>query len=228
MQKNKKQDSKKKRSVVIPTTKIKVIKPRGENQKEYLDCVEKGPVTFSVGPAGTGKTFLACYIAAKKLINGDIKRIILTRPAVETDESLGFLPGTLEDKLDPYMRPLYDSINDIVGFQTTKQLLSDRIIEIVPLAYMRGRTLNHAFVILDEAQNTTIGQMKMFLTRMGNKSIFVINGDMSQTDLEQNDSGLIDAYKRLQDIEGVSWIEFEKKDVVRHWVVKNILDKYDK
>jgi phosphate starvation-inducible PhoH-like protein len=229
LSKNKKRENEKtrKRSVVIPAAKVRQVKARGENQQHYLDLIETVPVTFSIGPAGTGKTFLACYVAAKKLVSGEITKIILTRPAVEADESLGFLPGTLEDKLDPYMRPLYDSMNDVIGAHAVKQLLSDRIIEIVPLAYMRGRTLNNAFVILDEAQNTTVGQMKMFLTRMGNKSTFIINGDITQTDIDDGQSGLVDASLKLKEVEGVSWVRFDRHDVVRHWVVQNILERYE-
>lgn len=227
---SRKKSTEKKSSVAVPHIKVKKLKYRNDKQKEYieyLENIEESPVTFSIGPAGTGKTFLACYVAMRKLALGEIRRVILTRPAVEADESLGYLPGSLEEKLDPYMRPLYDSINDLIGFQSGKQLLGDKVIEIVPLAYMRGRTLNGAFVILDEAQNTTVGQMKMFLTRMGNSSTFAINGDITQIDLHESESGLLDAFKKLRNIDGVNWVQFTKEDVVRHWVVKNILTKYE-
>lgn len=207
--------------------KIPEIKPKSDNQAAYLESIDQYPMTFCVGPAGTGKTFLACYTAAKKLVKGEIVRIVLTRPAVEAGESLGFLPGRLEDKLDPYLRPLYDCLNDMIGFERTKQLVKDRVIEVVPLAYMRGRTLNKAFVILDEAQNVTRVQMKMFLTRMGNNSTFVINGDITQSDLhDKADCGLIEVHRRLRNVEGVNWITFEKTDVVRNVVVQRIVEAY--
>ena len=217
-----------KRGAVVIGTQAKVpqVKPKTENQERYIQAIGEHPVVFGVGPAGTGKTFLACFLAAKRLVEGDVKRIILVRPAVEAGEKLGFLPGRLEDKLDPYLRPLYDALNDLIGFEATKTLVRDRVIEVVPLAYMRGRTLNHAFVILDEAQNTNIRQMKMFLTRMGNHSNFVVNGDITQTDLDNNESGLIDAYKRLRNVEGVYWQEFHQGDIVRHPVVQRIVEAY--
>jgi phosphate starvation-inducible PhoH-like protein len=212
--------------VRIQGARVNKVNPRTEQQDVYLEAIENSPMTFATGPAGTGKTFLACYVAAKKLVEGKVRRIVLCRPAVEAGEKLGFLPGRIEDKLDPYLRPLYDALNDLVGFDKTKELIQNRIIEIVPLAFMRGRTLNNAFVILDEAQNATITQMKMFLTRMGNNSVFVINGDTTQADLTNEQSGLIDAKKHLKQTEGVCWVKFTKDDVIRHWVVKNILEAY--
>lgn len=208
------------------TINIPAIKPKSVNQEIYIDAIKKEHVIFGIGPAGTGKTFLACFCAAEMLAKGLVRRILLVRPAVETGEKLGFLPGRLEDKLDPYMRPLYDALNDMIGFDRTKELVKNREIEIVPLAYMRGRTLNNAAVILDEAQNTDVKQMKMFLTRMGNSSVFVINGDTSQTDIEET-SGLVDAQSRLKGVEGIKFVYFSASDIVRHPVVQRIVEAYD-
>lgn len=208
------------------TVKIPNIKPKSINQEIYIDAIKKQHVIFGIGPAGTGKTFLACFCAAEMLSKGLVHRILLVRPAVETGEKLGFLPGRLEDKLDPYMRPLYDALNDMIGFERTKELVKNREIEIVPLAYMRGRTLNNAAVILDEAQNTDVQQMKMFLTRMGSNSVFVVNGDTTQTDIE-GESGLIDVQKRLKGVAGVKFIYFSANDIVRHPVVQLIVEAYE-
>lgn len=203
------------------------IKAKSANQQDYLDSIQKYPITFGIGPAGTGKTFLACFAAAHRLIREEVRRIILVRPAIEAGERLGFLPGKIEDKLDPYLRPLYDALNDLVGFDQTKDYVKDNIIEIVPLGYMRGRTLNDSFVILDEGQNITEKQMKMFLTRMGNGSKFVINGDITQIDLKEDESGLIDVVKRLENISGINFVHFEQGDIVRHPVVQKIVEAYD-
>lgn len=208
------------------TFKPPKIKAKSINQEIYIDSIKKQSVIFGIGPAGTGKTFLACFCAAEMLAKGLVRRILLVRPAVETGEKLGFLPGRLEDKLDPYMRPLYDALNDMIGFDKTKQLVKDRVIEIAPLAYMRGRTLNNAVVILDEAQNTDIQQMKMFLTRMGSNSIFVINGDTTQSDIPTK-SGLVDVQNRLKGINGVKFVYFSTVDIVRHPVVQSIVQAYE-
>lgn len=222
-----KKKAKESKPVQNKTIKILKIKPKSVNQEIYIDVIKKESVIFGIGPAGTGKTFLACFCAAEMLAKGLVRRILLVRPAVETGEKLGFLPGRLEDKLDPYMRPLYDALNDMIGFDKTKELVKDRIIEIVPLAYMRGRTLNHAVVILDEAQNTDKQQMKMFLTRMGSNSIFIINGDTTQTDVPREQSGLIDVQNRLKSIEGIKFIYFSTNDIVRHPVVQRIVEAYE-
>lgn len=185
-------------------------------------------MTFGIGPAGTGKTFLAVTLAVTALKRGQVKRIILTRPAVEAGESLGFLPGDLKEKVDPYLRPVYDALYQILGKDQTTRLMEREIIEIAPLAYMRGRTLDDAFVILDEAQNTTIMQMKMFLTRLGFNSKMIVNGDISQIDLPRNvKSGLIDAQEKLKNIHQIDFVHFSAKDVVRHPVVAQIIRAYE-
>ena len=206
----------------------KPIRVKTLGQKVYVDSVKKHDIVFGIGPAGTGKTFLAVTLAVTALKRGQVKRIILTRPAVEAGESLGFLPGDLKEKVDPYLRPVYDALSQILGKEQTTRLMEREIIEIAPLAYMRGRTLDDAFVILDEAQNTTIMQMKMFLTRLGFNSKMIVNGDTSQIDLPRNvKSGLIDATQKLKNIEQIDFIYLSAKDVVRHPVVAEIITAYE-
>ncbi|WP_421038990.1 PhoH family protein [Streptococcus hyointestinalis] len=206
----------------------KPIRVKTLGQKVYVDSVKKHDIVFGIGPAGTGKTFLAVTLAVTALKRGQVKRIILTRPAVEAGESLGFLPGDLKEKVDPYLRPVYDALYQILGKEQTTRLMEREIIEIAPLAYMRGRTLDDAFVILDEAQNTTIMQMKMFLTRLGFNSKMIVNGDTSQIDLPRNvKSGLIDATQKLKNIEQINFIYLSAKDVVRHPVVAEIITAYE-
>lgn len=205
----------------------KPIRVKTLGQKIYVDSVKNHDVVFGIGPAGTGKTFLAVTLAVTALKRGQVKRIILTRPAVEAGESLGFLPGDLKEKVDPYLRPVYDALYQILGKEQTSRLMEREIIEIAPLAYMRGRTLDDAFVILDEAQNTTIMQMKMFLTRLGFNSKMIVNGDVSQIDLPKNvKSGLIDAVEKLRNIKKIDFIHLSAKDVVRHPVVAEIINAY--
>ena len=206
----------------------KPIRVKTLGQKVYVDSVKKHDIVFGIGPAGTGKTFLAVTLAVTALKRGQVKRIILTRPAVEAGESLGFLPGDLKEKVDPYLRPVYDALYQILGKEQTTRLMEREIIEIAPLAYMRGRTLDDAFVILDEAQNTTIMQMKMFLTRLGFNSKMIVNGDTSQIDLPRNvKSGLIDATQKLKNIEQIDFIYLSAKDVVRHPVVAETITAYE-
>ncbi|MFT7618544.1 MAG: phosphate starvation-inducible PhoH-like protein [Planctomycetota bacterium] len=203
------------------------VKPRTVNQGKYMEAIESHPVTLGVGPAGTGKTFLAVAMAVSQVKSGDFRKIVLVRPAVEAGEHLGFLPGDLEAKIAPYLRPLYDSLEDLLTPATMKRFLEEGIIEICPLAYMRGRTLNHAFIILDEAQNTTNVQMKMFLTRMGNESKMVITGDITQVDLPHGQpSGLATAIHVLNRVEGVSIVRMGHADIVRHPVVQRIVKAY--
>ncbi|MGN6151670.1 MAG: PhoH family protein [Lysobacteraceae bacterium] len=204
------------------------VRGRGANQQKYLHAIATHDINFGVGPAGTGKTFLAVAMAVEALNTARIQRIILVRPAVEAGEKLGFLPGDLSQKVDPYLRPLYDALYEMLGVEKVARLLEKNVIEIAPLAYMRGRTLNDAFVILDEAQNTTVEQMKMFLTRLGFGSTAVVTGDISQIDLPKSvKSGLRDAIEVLRDVEGVSFTFFEAKDVVRHPLVAKIVRAYD-
>lgn len=206
----------------------KPIRVKTLGQKVYVDSVRNHDVVFGIGPAGTGKTFLAVTLAVTALKRGQIKRIILTRPAVEAGESLGFLPGDLKEKVDPYLRPVYDALYQILGKDQTTRLMEREIIEIAPLAYMRGRTLDDAFVILDEAQNTTIMQMKMFLTRLGFNSKMIVNGDTSQIDLPRNShSGLLDAIDKLKTIRQIDFVYLSAKDVVRHPVVAEIIRAYE-
>ncbi|MGK4071968.1 PhoH family protein [Lactobacillus crispatus] len=217
------------KKVLIRDAKGRPIRVKNMGQKRYVEAIDKSDVVFGIGPAGTGKTFLAvvCAIAAFK--KGEVSRIILTRPAVEAGESLGFLPGDLKEKVDPYLRPIYDSLYAILGTNTTDRLMERGVIEVAPLAYMRGRTLDDAFVILDEAQNTTDAQMKMFLTRLGFNSKMVVNGDMTQVDLPgRQHSGLIDARHILQNIDQIKFINFSANDVVRHPVVAKIITAYEK
>ncbi|MCO6530673.1 MULTISPECIES: PhoH family protein [unclassified Lactobacillus] len=217
------------KKILIRDAKGKPIRVKNMGQKKYVEAIAKNDVVFGIGPAGTGKTFLAvvCAIAAFK--KGEVSRIVLTRPAVEAGESLGFLPGDLKEKVDPYLRPIYDSLYSILGTNTTDHLMERGVIEVAPLAYMRGRTLDDAFVILDEAQNTTDAQMKMFLTRLGFNSKMIVNGDMTQVDLPgRQRSGLIDAQHILKGIEQIKFIQFSANDVVRHPVVAKIINAYEK
>ncbi len=217
------------KKVLIRDAKGRPVRVKNMGQKRYVEAIDKSDVVFGIGPAGTGKTFLAvvCAIAAFK--KGEVSRIILTRPAVEAGESLGFLPGDLKEKVDPYLRPIYDSLYAILGTNTTDRLMERGVIEVAPLAYMRGRTLDDAFVILDEAQNTTDAQMRMFLTRLGFNSKMVVNGDMTQVDLPgRQHSGLIDARRILKNIDQIKFINFSAQDVVRHPVVAKIITAYEK
>ena len=215
--------------VICVTMKGKPIRPKTVGQKKYVDAIRKNTVTIGVGPAGTGKTFLAVAMAVEALRNKKVSRIILTRPAVEAGEKLGFLPGDLQSKIDPYLRPLYDSLHDMFGAENYQRHLERNTIEIAPLAYMRGRTLDDSFIILDEAQNTTAEQMKMFLTRLGNNSRIVVTGDPSQTDLPfGKKSGLAVATKILKGIEGIAVHQFTERDVVRHPLVQKIITAYDR
>ena len=205
------------------------LQPRTPNQKKYLRAIMQTDVVFGVGPAGTGKTYLAVAAAVDAYERDAVERIILTRPAIEAGERLGFLPGDLVQKVDPYLRPLYDALFDLFGFEKTQRLIEKQIIEIAPLAFMRGRTLNNAFVILDEAQNTTPEQMKMFLTRMGVGSKVVVTGDVTQIDLpDKVRSGLMDALHVLRDVEGIAQVRLTEKDVVRHRLVQQIVKAYEK
>jgi len=210
-------------------TKRSDLRPRTPRQRDYLNNILKHDITFGVGPAGTGKTWLAVACAIDAMERDTVQRLVLTRPAVEAGERLGFLPGDLAQKVDPYLRPLYDALYDLMGFEKVQRLFEKQTIEIAPLAYMRGRTLNHAFVILDEAQNTTPEQMKMFLTRIGFGSKAVITGDPSQVDLPRGqDSGLAHAVKVLHDVQGIATTRFTSRDVVRHPLVARIVDAYDR
>ena len=214
---------------VAPATRIRIrpVEPRGENQRRYLDHIEKRPLVFGLGPAGTGKTYVAVAAAVRMLRQGEVRRMVITRPVVEAGEHLGFLPGDLQQKLNPYMRPIYDALFDLIGQEDLARLEEAGIIEVAPLAFMRGRTLAHAFVILDEAQNTSIGQMKLFLTRMGEDSHVVVTGDPSQNDLAPNArSGLLDAVQRLRGFDAVGVTEFTADDVVRHPLVARIIRAY--
>ncbi|MEC1261221.1 PhoH family protein [Bacillus swezeyi] len=214
---------------ITKNAKGKPIRVKTIGQREYINAMKRHDLIFGIGPAGTGKTYLAVVKAVHELKNGRIKRIILTRPAVEAGESLGFLPGDLKEKVDPYLRPLYDALHDVLGTDHTARLLERGTIEIAPLAYMRGRTLDDAFVILDEAQNTTPAQMKMFLTRLGFGSKMVITGDITQIDLPKGvTSGLAVAKSMLLDIEGISFVELDQTDVVRHPLVARIIEAYEK
>jgi phosphate starvation-inducible PhoH-like protein len=213
---------------VTVKTKRGLIKPRSPNQAQYIANIVRHDICFGIGPAGTGKTYLAVAAAVDALERQEIRRILLTRPAVEAGEKLGFLPGDLSQKVDPYLRPLYDALFEMLGFERVEKLMERNIIEVAPLAYMRGRTLNDAFIILDEAQNTTTEQMKMFLTRIGFNSKAVVTGDITQIDLPRNQkSGLRHALEVLQDVDGLSFNFFESKDVVRHPVVARIVQAYE-
>lgn len=210
-------------------TKKRHVNPRTPNQGRFIEAMNKYDMVFGLGPAGTGKTFLAVAKAVSAMLEGKVDKIILTRPAVEAGESLGFLPGTLKDKIDPYLRPLYDALYDMLPGEIVEKKIETGEIEVAPLAYMRGRTLSHAVVILDEAQNTTPMQMKMFLTRLGEGSRMIINGDLSQTDLPRGvTSGLVDAVRILKNIDDIGFVEFTDKDVVRNSLVSKIVSAYNK
>lgn len=217
---------------IVLTQKGKAVQPKTLGQKEYINLIKNNDITFGIGPAGTGKTYLAVAMAVKAFKRDEVSRIILTRPAVEAGENLGFLPGDLKDKVDPYLRPLYDALFDMLGADKFNKYLERGLIEVAPLAFMRGRTLDNAFIILDEAQNTTKEQMKMFLTRLGFGSKAVVTGDLTQTDLPDNKrSGLLHATNVLKGVEGIGSITLTERDVVRHALVQRIIvayDKYDK
>jgi phosphate starvation-inducible protein PhoH and related proteins len=205
------------------------IKPKTEGQKRYVEAMLKNDLTFCVGPAGTGKTYLAVAVAASMLKNGQAKRLVLARPAVEAGERLGFLPGDLQAKVNPYLRPLFDALHDMIDFEQVKRFMVNDVIEVIPLAFMRGRTLNDSVIILDEAQNTTPSQMLMFLTRLGHDSKMIITGDTTQIDLPQNQqSGLIDSLEKLRGIKGIAAVELERGDIVRHRLVQNIVNAYER
>lgn len=216
-------------NVVVTTIRGKHVKCKTLGQSKYIEAIKKNDVVFGIGPAGTGKTYLAIAMAVKMLKDKKVSRIILTRPAVEAGESLGFLPGDLQEKIDPYLRPLYDALYDILGTETYQRYVETGIIEVAPLAYMRGRTIDDAFIILDEAQNTTTEQMKMFLTRFGYGSRVVVTGDLTQIDLGSNrSSGLKQVTSVLKDINGIDFVYFSHKDVVRHRLVMEIIKAYDR
>ncbi len=213
---------------VYITAKKSAITPKSKAQKEYIDAIRRCDIVFGIGPAGTGKTYLAMAMAIAALVKNKVSRIILTRPAVEAGEALGFLPGDLTEKVDPYLRPLYDALHDMLRFEKVAALMQQGVIEVAPLAFMRGRTLNDAFIILDEAQNTTSEQMKMFLTRMGFRSKAVITGDITQIDLPATKlSGLVEAKTILKGIDGIAFVFFSQADVVRHKLVQNIIQAYE-
>ncbi len=214
---------------ICVTATGKIVRPRTVGQKKYTDGIKKNTIVMGIGPAGTGKTYLAVAMAAKAFKAHEISKIILTRPAVEAGEKLGFLPGDLQDKVDPYLRPLYDGLFEMFGADNFNKLMEKGIVEVAPLAYMRGRTLDNAFIILDEAQNTTSEQIKMFLTRLGNESKMVITGDVTQIDLpDSKSSGLIEAMKVLRNVEDIYIHKFNEKDVVRHKLVQDIVKAYEK
>ncbi|MGV8075052.1 MAG: PhoH family protein [Syntrophobacteraceae bacterium] len=214
--------------VFIASTK-RIITPKSVRQKEYIEAIRRYDIVFGVGPAGTGKTYLAMAMAVAAMSKEQVRRIVLVRPAVEAGEKLGFLPGDLAEKVNPYLRPLYDALHDMMDYEKASNLLQRGVIEVAPLAFMRGRTLNDAFVILDEAQNTTSEQMKMFLTRLGMGSKAVITGDITQIDLPENKtSGLVEAIQLLDGIEGIRFVSFSKRDVVRHRLVQEIIQAYER
>ncbi|MDG2456373.1 MAG: PhoH family protein [SAR86 cluster bacterium] len=211
----------------IKTPNLAII-PNGSHQQEYIETINKRVLTFGIGPAGTGKTYLAVASAVQQLVSGEVEKILLVRPAVEAGEKLGFLPGDLSQKVDPYLRPLYDALFEMLGFKETNQLIERNIIEVVPLAFMRGRTLNDSFIILDESQNATVEQMKMFLTRFGFGSKVVVTGDITQIDLPKNtQSGLVHSLDVLKGLSEVGFIKFDSKDVVRHGLVQKIVEAYE-
>ncbi|MGB5976058.1 MAG: PhoH family protein, partial [Cyclobacteriaceae bacterium] len=217
-----------KEEALIYGTKGFVIKPKTPNQIKLVEMARKNDLVFALGPAGTGKTYISVALAVRALKNKEVKKIIITRPAVEAGENLGFLPGDLKEKVDPYLRPIYDALDDMVPAEKLRYYQENRVIEIAPLAYMRGRTLNNAFILLDEAQNTTPMQIKMFLTRMGPNSKVIITGDQSQIDLPKNQkSGLREAISILRDVKGIGFVELDGKDVIRHKLVKEIIEAYD-
>jgi phosphate starvation-inducible PhoH-like protein len=205
------------------------VKPKTEGQKKYIDAMMHNDLTFCIGPAGTGKTYLAVAAAASMLKHGQARRIVLARPAVEAGERLGFLPGDLQAKVNPYLRPLFDALHDMMDFEQVKRFMVNDVIEVIPLAFMRGRTLNDSVIILDEAQNTTPAQMLMFLTRLGHDSKMIVTGDVSQVDLpEEQESGLSDAVSRLKGVKGIGIVELERGDIVRHRLVQNIVNAYER
>lgn len=206
----------------------KILAPKSVNQRRYIEAIERNDLVFGIGPAGTGKTYLAVAMAVSALVNKQVSRIILTRPAVEAGERLGFLPGTLQEKIDPYLRPLYDALYDMLDSDRVEKLLERNVVEVAPIAFMRGRTLNDAFVILDEAQNSTPEQMKMVITRQGFNSKMVVNGDVTQIDLPNGRSGLAEATNVLRGVEGISFVHFDEKDVVRHPLVQRIVKAYER
>ena len=211
----------------IKTPNLAII-PNGSHQQEYIETINKRVLTFGIGPAGTGKTYLAVASAVQQLVSGEVEKILLVRPAVEAGEKLGFLPGDLSQKVDPYLRPLYDALFEMLGFKETNQLIERNIIEVVPLAFMRGRTLNDSFIILDESQNATVEQMKMFLTRFGFGSKVVVTGDITQIDLPKNtQSGLVHSLDVLKKLSEVGFIKFDSKDIVRHGLVQKIVEAYE-
>ena len=215
------------KNIILYGTNGKIIRSRSHNQRDLVEKVAKNDMAFVIGPAGSGKTYIAVALAVKALRNHEVKRIILSRPAVEAGENLGFLPGDFKEKVDPYLQPIYDALLDMIPPRKLSKQIEDGVIQIAPLAYMRGRTLNDAFVILDEAQNTTTKQLKMFLTRMGRRGKFIITGDITQIDLlEKQQSGLIQACRILKDTEGIAMVEFEDSDIVRHELVKKIVAAY--
>ena len=215
--------------VILYGTRGNPIKPKTPNQIKLVQLVNENDLVFALGPAGTGKTYVSVALAVHALKNKQVKKIIITRPAVEAGENLGFLPGDLKEKIDPYLRPIYDALNDIIPFEKLQYYMEREIIEIAPLAYMRGRTLNNAFILLDEGQNTTPMQMKMFLTRMGPESKMIVTGDVSQIDLPHNQrSGLKEAARILKNVKGIGFIELNERDVVRHKLVRDIIEAYDR
>lgn len=217
------------RREIIKTKEGRPIYPKTINQATYVGAMDTHTLTFAIGPAGTGKTYLAVLNALAKLKAGDIKRIILTRPAVEAGENLGFLPGDLKEKIDPYLRPLYDAMYEILGVKETEEMIEKGVVEIAPLAYMRGRTLESAYVILDEAQNTTVGQIKLFLTRLGFGSKMIVTGDVTQSDLPKHmKSGLVGAAELLRGIDDIAIMRFSRIDVVRHPLVQTIIERFDR
>ena len=216
-------------SIIVHTVEGKPVKPRGVNQQKMVESTEANDMVFAVGPAGSGKTYLAIALAVKALKAKQVRKIILSRPAVEAGEKLGFLPGDMKEKIDPYLQPLYDALEDMISASRLKEMLENGVIEIAPLAFMRGRTLSHAFVILDEAQNTTLPQIKMFLTRMGSGSKFIITGDPSQVDLPDGQkNGLLKACEILSNVKGIGVIQFNQGDIVRHKLVQRIVSAFEK
>jgi len=210
--------------VYYSPVKRRSVAPRSVRQKEYVDAIRSHDIVFAIGPAGTGKTYLAIACALAALKNGEIERIFISRPVVEAGENLGFLPGDLQDKIEPYLRPIFDAFRDMIGQERVLKMIESGVLEIAPLAYMRGRTLNGSFAILDEAQNSTIGQMKMFLTRLGESSKAIVTGDITQIDLaDPAASGLVAVQEILRDVEGIAFVTFGEEDVVRHWLVKRII-----
>ena len=217
------------KNVIVFGNKGKIIQARTPNQEKLVKAIDKNDLVFAIGPAGTGKTYTAIALAVRSLKNREVSRIVLARPAVEAGEQLGFLPGDMKEKLDPYLQPLYDALSDMIPQRKVTEMLAERTLEIAPLAYMRGRTLENAFVILDEAQNTSINQLKMFLTRMGENAKFIVTGDITQVDLPKNkESGLMHAAKLLKSVKDISFVFFDKSDIVRHRLVKQIIERYDK